>query len=60
MWTLLKHSGRGGRRGSDNPIGLLPGTQRIELINECMRNPGEITNGHKDLRAMEGIIILTK
>lgn len=58
--TLLKHSERGGSRGSDNPIRLLPGTERVELINECMRNPGEITNGHKDLRAMEGIIILTK
>lgn len=46
--------------GSDNPIRLLPGTERVELINECMRNPGEITNGHKDLRATEGIIILTK
>lgn len=60
VWTLLRRSGRGGRRGSDNPIRLLPGTERVELINECMRDPGEITNGREHLRAMEGIIILTK
>ena len=57
LWSIQRGEKAG---GSDNPIRLLPGTERVELINECMRNPGDITNGHKDLRAMEGIIILTK
>ena len=49
-----------GKLRSDNPIRPLPGTEWAELINECMRKPGEITNGHKELRATVRIIISTK
>lgn len=51
MWMMSSYRGK---LRSDNQIRPLPCTKRAELMNECIRVPGEVTNGHTDLRETGG------